>query len=285
LDEIEFYLEDLKSKFAKIRPEDYYLSYSGGRDSHFLYWFIKEYLHEGRIEIVGINTGLEMVEIANRMKENTDRILRPTMKPFDIKEQYGIPCVSKSQDEMVYMYRKQISEKGFATPHFIERVENSLESKSYFKINNKLHNALFNGTLHKISDLCCKFLKKQPARNYEKENNKLPIMGIMGEESKKRKSMLHSCFNQKKYFYPIWDLTSNLQHEIEEKYGIEIPNIYNYVTQTGCVGCPYGIKNHQKNENSFSFATLQQQKFCINYFKESYDFHGFDYNKYLNKGE
>jgi 3'-phosphoadenosine 5'-phosphosulfate sulfotransferase (PAPS reductase)/FAD synthetase len=197
LDEIEFYLEDLKSKFAKIRPEDYYLSYSGGRDSHFLYWFIKEYLHEGRIEIVGINTGLEMVEIANRMKENTDRILRPTMKPFDIKEQYGIPCVSKSQDEMVYMYRKQISEKGFATPHFIERVENSLESKSYFKINNKLHNALFNGTLHKISDLCCKFLKKQPARNYEKENNKLPIMGIMGEESKKRKSMLHSCFNQK----------------------------------------------------------------------------------------
>jgi hypothetical protein len=57
------------------------------------------------------------------------------------------------------------------------------------------------------------------------------------------------------------------------------------VTQTGCVGCPYGIKNHQKNENEFSFATLQQQKFCINYFKESYDFHGFDYNKYLNKGE
>ena len=281
LNEAEFYLEDLKSKFAKIKSEDYYLSYSGGRDSHFLFWFIKEYLHDDKIEIVGINTGLEIVEIANRMKNNADRILRPTMKPFDIKEQYGIPCVSKSQDEMVYMYRKQISEKGYATPHFVERVENSLDSKSFFKINNKLHNALFDGTLHNISDLCCKYLKKQPARNYEKENNKLPIIGIMGEESKKRKSMLTSCFNQKKYFYPIWDLTSNIQNIIEIRYGIEIPNIYNYVSQTGCVGCPYGIKRHKKNENEFSFATPQQQKFCINYFKESYDFHGFDYNKYL----
>lgn len=35
-EEIDFYLEDLKSRFPKNR-ENYYLSYSGGRDSHFLY--------------------------------------------------------------------------------------------------------------------------------------------------------------------------------------------------------------------------------------------------------
>lgn len=282
MDEAEFYLEDLKSKFTKIKPEDYYLSYSGGRDSHFLYWFIKEYLKEDRIEIVGINTGLEVVEIANRMKNNSDRILRPTMKPFDIKEQYGIPCVSKSQDEMVYYYRKQISEKGYATPHFVERIEKANESISYYRINKKLYNALFDGSLHKISHLCCKYLKKQPARNYEKESNKLPILGIMQAESIMRKVSATSCFNQKKYFYPIWDLTNNVQNIIEIKYEIEIPDIYSYVNQTGCVGCPYGIKYYKNTGNSLQFATLQQQKFCINYFKESYDFHGFDYNKYLN---
>lgn len=47
MDEVDFYLEDLKSKFRKLKNvggyDKYYLSYSGGKDSHFLYWFIKEY--------------------------------------------------------------------------------------------------------------------------------------------------------------------------------------------------------------------------------------------------
>lgn len=33
----QFYLFDLKTKFAKINPDEYYLSYSGGKDSHLLY--------------------------------------------------------------------------------------------------------------------------------------------------------------------------------------------------------------------------------------------------------
>ena len=47
MSEEEFYLEDLKSKFRKLKNvggySKYYLSYSGGKDSHLLYWFIKEY--------------------------------------------------------------------------------------------------------------------------------------------------------------------------------------------------------------------------------------------------
>ena len=37
MDNVDFYLEDLKSKFNKIDFNKYYLSYSGGKDSHFLY--------------------------------------------------------------------------------------------------------------------------------------------------------------------------------------------------------------------------------------------------------
>lgn len=51
MDEVDFYLKDLESKFKKIDKSKYYLSYSGGKDSHFLYWFIKEYLHDDEIEI------------------------------------------------------------------------------------------------------------------------------------------------------------------------------------------------------------------------------------------
>ena len=36
MDEVDFYLKDLESKFKKIDKSQYYLSYSGGKDSHFL---------------------------------------------------------------------------------------------------------------------------------------------------------------------------------------------------------------------------------------------------------
>lgn len=88
MDNVDFYLEDLKSKFAKINPNEYYLSYSGGKDSHFLYWFIKEYAHIDGIEVVGCNTYMEHQEIRKRIYDNSDRVLLPAMKPFEIKEKY-----------------------------------------------------------------------------------------------------------------------------------------------------------------------------------------------------
>lgn len=62
-DEVDFYLIDLKSRFDKIKPNEYYLSYSGGVDSHFLYWFIKEYLKRDDIEITEINFSKNIIEI------------------------------------------------------------------------------------------------------------------------------------------------------------------------------------------------------------------------------
>jgi len=74
LDEIEFYLEDLKSKFAKIRPKDYYLSYSGGRDSHFLYWFIKEYLKDDKIEIISPDGNILTIDESEYLPFSTAKL-------------------------------------------------------------------------------------------------------------------------------------------------------------------------------------------------------------------
>ena len=108
MDNADFYLMDLKSKFEKINPEEYYLSYSGGKDSHFLYWFIKEYAHIKGIEIVGLNTYLEHSQIRDRIYKNSDRVLLPSLKPFQIKEKYGIPCFSKEQDFYIYYYQNSL---------------------------------------------------------------------------------------------------------------------------------------------------------------------------------
>ena len=92
----DFYLEDLRTKFAKIKPDEYYLAYSGGRDSHLIYWFMKEYAPEyNNIPIIAVNTYMEHPEIRKRMYDNADKVLLPTMKPFEIKEKYGIPCFTK----------------------------------------------------------------------------------------------------------------------------------------------------------------------------------------------
>lgn len=85
MNEVDFYLVDLKSRFDKIKLNTYYLSYSGGKDSHFLYWFIKEYLKRDDIKIVGINTYMEHHEIRDRILKNSDIVLYPKMKPFEIK--------------------------------------------------------------------------------------------------------------------------------------------------------------------------------------------------------
>ena len=280
-DEIEFYLEDLKSKFAKIRPENYYLSYSGGRDSHFLYWFIKEYLKDDRIEIVSLNTGLEHAEIANRMKANADRILRPTKSYNEIKENYGIPCFSKQQDQFIYGYRQQIAKGIPITKTYRECVE-LIGQKGLYAISQKAHDWLFSGDLHKVSHLCCYYMKKQPANNYAKESNKKPIMGIMAEESRLRKMHIASCFNQKKYFYPIWDLTQDLQKQIEDRYTIEVPNIYNYLKQTGCACCPYGIYS-KETQKELTLVTPAQLKFFLWYFGDSYKVRGLDLSKFAEK--
>lgn len=115
MDEIEFYLKDLESRFKYLDKKKYYLSYSGGKDSHFLYWFIKEYLHDNEIEIVGVNTYMEHQEILARIQKNCDIVLLPKMKPFEIKEKYGSPCFSKWQDDMIHRYQN-----GSRRPYLIE---------------------------------------------------------------------------------------------------------------------------------------------------------------------
>lgn len=105
MNEVEFYLEDLRSKFDKIDPDKYYLAYSGGRDSHFLLWFIREYLHETRIPAVYNNTGIDLPEIRRRGINNADVVLKPTIDHWQIKEQYGIPLNSKMTDEWVWRYQ------------------------------------------------------------------------------------------------------------------------------------------------------------------------------------
>ena len=263
MDEIEFYLIDLKSKFKKINSKQYYLSYSGGKDSHFLYWFIKEYLHDTDIEIVGVNTYMEHHEILKRIFKNCDRVLIPKMKPMEIKQKYGIPCFSKFQDEMISRYQK-----GSRSKNTMDAITG--EGRITFKLNKKARELTLSGELHKVSNKCCKVIKKDTLHAYEKETKKKAILGVRGSESELRKSQYKTCFTKDKKFTPIHDLSDDLLEKIIQKYNIEVPEVYKHINRTGCMGCPYGSRSGN-TERELALVNENQKRFVCEYFKESYE--------------
>lgn len=268
MDNVDFYLQDLQSKFAKINPNEYYLSYSGGKDSHFLYWFIKEYSHIDGIEIVGCNTYMEHQEIRRRIYDNSDRVLLPAMKPFEIKEKYGIPCFSKEQDFYIYYYQNAIRKGKQPSKTILQKI-NGTYDKGFSGISKKAREYILSGNAHKITHLCCYYLKKKPFHDYEKQTGKKAILGIRGEESALRKKQYQSCFTKDKKFTPIYDLTDELLEQIIKKYNIEVPKVYENISRTGCMGCPYGSYKHE-TEKELELIDEKQRKFVCDLFKESY---------------
>ena len=281
-DDIDFYLIDLKSRFDKIKPNTYYLSYSGGKDSHFLYWFIKEYLKRDDIKIVGINTYMEHHEIRDRILKNSDIVLYPKMKPMEIKAKYGSPCFSKIQDEYIMRYQNgcrtsslMMHINGYAFKENDEKIYTTL-----FKLNTKAKELLLQDKLHKISPKCCYYLKKKTAHDFEKETGLKAILGVRGGEGALRKAQYKSCFTKDMKFTPIHDLSDEMLKKIYEKYNIEIPDVYKYVERTGCMGCPYGsYRGDTKKE--LDLLQDNQRRFVLEYFKESYKVLGIDTSKQM----
>ena len=278
--EVEFYLVDLKSRFDKIKPNEYYLSYSGGKDSHFLYWFIKEYLKRDDIKIVGINTYMEHHEIRDRILKNSDIVLLPELRPMEVKKKYGSPCFSKIQDDFINRYQR-----GSRSKSLMERIEarefvgrDGKVHKSSFSLNKKARELLLSGKLHRVSPMCCKILKKNTAHKFEKESGLKAILGVRGDEGALRKSQYKSCFTKDKKFTPLWDLSDELMDKIIDRYNIEVPEVYKHIKRTGCMGCPYGSYKHD-TEKELMLIDDNQFNFVCEYFKESYEVLGIDINK------
>lgn len=266
-DEVDFYLEDLKSKFKKIDFNKFYLALSGGRDSYFLYWFIKNILKDNKIKIISVNTRLDHTEITSRMYKYADVVLLPKKTLKQIKEEVGIPCFTKQQDD--YIDRYQRGSRAPSTMSFING-----RGTSKFQMSAKVRNLLLSGKLHKISNKCCLYLKKKPFKEYEKETGLKSIQGIRNSEGIMR-NKYKSCMNKNGTFTPIFDLTDDLLKSIELKYNIEVPEIYKFLDRTGCMGCPYG----RKIAIELSLINDIQREKTIEYFKESYIIKSINLNK------
>ena len=155
------------------------------------------------------------------------------------------------------------------------KANNGYEKSSKFGLSNKAIAFALNPNSHKVTNLCCKYLKKEPMKLYEKRSGKKTIMGVRGNEGQARKQAYQTCFTKAGKFTPLYDLEDEMFNAIYEKYQIETPPIYKVISRTGCMGCPYGswkgntpLDLELLNDNQFRFVT--------EYFKESYKVLGID---------
>lgn len=169
-------------------PGQVYLSFSGGKDSTVL-----KHIVDGMgldVPAVFMDTGLEYPEIRQFVKNvksgtwdcfNTGiEILKPEMRFDQVIREYGYPVVSKEISERVYYARK-----GADWAKKCLQGKNPDGSDSRFKTDKWefLQDAPF-----PVSHKCCTIMKKNPAKKYERESGRKPILGTMATESKLRRT-------------------------------------------------------------------------------------------------
>ena len=93
-------LEKIKSIIEQNGEENFYLSFSGGKDSTVLHHLLDLALPENKIPRVFVNTGIEykaIVDFVKLLQEQDERfvIIQPTRNVKNVLEQYGYPFKSK----------------------------------------------------------------------------------------------------------------------------------------------------------------------------------------------
>ena len=178
---------DIKVRMTYLRIRwwlnefDGYVSFSGGKDSTVLLHIARQVSSD--IPAVFVDTGLEYPEIRGfaLSQENVTR-LRPEMNFRKVIETYGYPLISKD-------VAKQIRTARSGTPNAILAFDgkNVAGEETWFRQRYKKWKYLYESDIP-ISEQCCDIMKKKPAKLYEKETGRKPIVGTMACESQNRKT-------------------------------------------------------------------------------------------------
>lgn len=252
-----------------------YVSFSGGKDSTVLLHIVREMYPN--IEAVFMDTGLEYPEIRKFVKTfDNVTIIRPKMRFDEVIKAYGYPVIGKMQSNAVSLARKNLENgiyslrllhlgvsveeakvRGLQMPsvEMLERYERTSNGSIY---NVHKYRDLLT-TDFKISDMCCKVMKKTPAHEYQKKNKKMPILATMAEEGMLREaSWLQNGCNAFKSKQPrsapmsFWTNQDVLQYIKTEN--ITICNVYGEIA--------YEIEPRQMRIEDYGIFCGEPEKLC-----------------------
>lgn len=234
---------------------DVYLSFSGGKDSTVLKHIIESM--GINIPCVFSNTGLEMPEIVDFVRSQKNVVeIKPKKNFKEVWDMVGIPIGSKKIARQIRTLKAGPTGNGDTYRLYDEGVTSDGHSAPSWKIPKKWRKLI--DTEFKFSEQCCDFLKKEPMKTYEKENNLVGrgITAIMASEGGYRSSLtkcnVYDGANAKSHpmlFWndeDVWEYIKTRNVEICSVYydrkcqinGEEV--IINGESRTGCMFCGFG---------------------------------------------
>lgn len=278
------------------------VSISGGSDSDIVLDIIEKTKGDTEVEYVWFNTGLEFEATKKQLKMLEEKYgveihEIPPVKPIPTCcREYGIPFISKLVSE--HLHRLQIN--GFQwedEPYekLLEKYPNSAGALRWwcnmYEIKEGFTNSMFNISQNKwlkefivknpptfkISNKCCTYSKKMPAKKCLKSSDAdLNVIGVRKAEGGIRAVAYKSCYEQSStgyQFRPVFWMTDEDKRYYEKTFGIVHSDCYvKYgFTRTGCVGCPYNRKVLDELQAVKMFEP-KLYKACIKIFGASYDY-------------
>lgn len=250
-------LNVIKDTINKYGEQNFYLSFSGGKDSTILHYLIDMALPNNQIPRVFINTGIEYQMIVDFVKElakkdNRFIILQPTQAIKPMLEKYGYPFKSKQHSHNVMVY--QHSGIGLS----VKRYLGIIESNTKFRCPKSLLYQFTTEFKIKLSDNCCRKMKKEPIHKWEKVSNRhIAITGMRNSEGGERASIKGCILTDKqgklKRFHPLIKVDDSWENWFIERERERIAlaplycQPYNF-KRTGCKGCPFSLDLQEQLE-------------------------------------
>lgn len=277
----EFLLQDRVQKIQQIigkyGEENFYISFSGGKDSTVLSALIDMALPENKIPRVYANTGIDLNKIRDfvfELAKDDDRfeIIKPSIPIKKMLEQEGYPFKSKQHSKWWdYFGRLGLT---YGVKNYI-----GIGDKTLYRPCPKILKYQFTDEFKarmKISDHCCLRMKEEPLQKWGKTNNRpYSIVGVMRDEGGRRERANCLAFQGKKLknFQPLAPITKEWEEWFIEKYKVKICELYyppyNF-ERTGCKGCPFAL--HLQDElDTLEKYFPEERKQCEIIWKPVYD--------------
>lgn len=273
----------LKERLQKIRytinyygEENFYLSYSGGKDSCVLSEMIDIVFPNNKIPRVYADTGIELNMVRDFVKkqaETDDRIviIKPSKNIKKVLEEEGYPFKSKEHSYCVYMFQRFGDES-----KVVQRYLYPSKDREKFACPKKLEYQFSEKFKLKISKKCCEYFKEKPALEWSIENNKpYAIVGLTQDEGRGRSRVQCLAFNGNKLksFQPLNKVTKDWEDWFIQRNNVELCPIYyppyNF-PRTGCKGCPFALEL-QKELDVLEKHFPNERKQCETIWKPVYD--------------
>ena len=166
--------DNIREFVREFGVDDVYVSFSGGKDSTVLLDIARKMYPE--IEAVFVNTGLEYPEIQKFVRTfDNVRVVYPKHTFREVISECGYPIIGKETAHKI-----DYAQKGAKWALDMVNGERKQASGEMSRFNIEKYKPLMNVDF-KISDACCRIMKKSPAHSIKK----MPIIATMAEESAK----------------------------------------------------------------------------------------------------